>query len=950
MKKLLVLVICCLASVVFVAGGTRGADFHVTTAADFQTALTTAQNNGANDTIYLGEGVYTYGTAFVYVASATEDYALTIQAESGLSRYQVVLDGEGSWPVLRLYTGTDTFTNSHFTVTGITVRNGSYSSYGGGIYINTDGGDITVEDCVLANNITTSRGGGVYAETRGGDILLTGNRFVGNSGEGGAAFIYTPDTATVVDNVILDNSSESNGGGIYSQATHNIVERNLIAGNQAGSGKAGGGLRILPGTSGATSTLVNNVIINNAALVGSGVYISNTDSSQTYVINNTISDNKAPSGQGGGLFVSAPSTGELHVYNNIIWGNTAFLASDIYLSGTFTANGYNNNYDLDPGGMYGSWNTGGGTNIDVNPDFVDPDNGDYRLRSSSPCKDAGHDAAPSIPSTDFEGDTRIIDTHIDIGADEVSIVTVCVTTTPGDLQSVLTAAQISGKGDVIMVQQGVYTGNFTYSSSQGNNITLLGGYTSGCASRVANPANTTLDGSGSGQVLLLSDSAGGDILVDGFTVQNGSVSGVGGGVYALSTSSGAAGDITLRNNIITGSSAATHGGGLYAYSCSNGSGAAGTITLLNNTITGNSAANYGGGIIAVSDSTSGAAGTITLTNNTVTGNSADYGGGVYFYLDGTSGGFINAYNNIVWGNTATTAGGDVYLYKGTGTASAYYNDGHDSAGNDWDYGGPTNIDLDPLFVGDGNYHLRPGSPCINAGTDTAPGLPATDFEGDDRVIGSAPDIGADEFVPKIIVDFDGDGNTDIPWRHKTSGQNAVWLMNGTTWSSTVSLPAVADTNWKIVGDGDFNNDGKTDILWRHKTDGRNAVWLMNGTTWSSTVSLPTVADTNWEMVGAGDFNKDDKVDILWRYKTDGRNAVWLMNETTWSSTVSLPAVADTNWEMVGAGDFNKDDKVDILWRHKTTGKNAIWLMNGTTWNSTVSLPAVADNNWEIVGP
>jgi hypothetical protein len=199
-------------------------------------------------------------------------------------------------------------------------------------------------------------------------------------------------------------------------------------------------------------------------------------------------------------------------------------------------------------------------------------------------------------------------------------------------------------------------------------------------------------------------------------------------------------------------------------------------------------------------------------------------------------------------------------------------------------------------------------------------------------------------------DFNNDGKTDILWRHKTSGQNVVWLMDGTTWSNSVWLPSVTDTNWEIVGVEDFNNDGWVDILWRHKTSGQNAVWLMNGTTWSSTVRLPAVADTDWEIVGAGDFNGDGNPDILWRYKTDGRNSVWLMNGTTWSSTVSLPGVADANWEIVGAGDFNNDGGVDILWRHKTSGQNAVWLMNGTTWSSTVRLPAVTDNNWEIVGP
>ena len=60
-----------------------------------------------------------------------------------------------------------------------------------------------------------------------------------------------------------------------------------------------------------------------------------------------------------------------------------------------------------------------------------------------------------------------------------------------------------------------------------------------------------------------------------------------------------------------------------------------------------------------------------------------------------------------------------------------------------------NISDDPLFVDPDNddFHLSIDSPCIDAGTTDLPKsleLPATDFEGDPRVIGDAPDIGADE--------------------------------------------------------------------------------------------------------------------------------------------------------------------------------------------------------------
>ena len=68
----------------------------------------------------------------------------------------------------------------------------------------------------------------------------------------------------------------------------------------------------------------------------------------------------------------------------------------------------------------------------------------------------------------------------------------CVSTAT-ELQNALTAAQTNGEDDVIKVVQGTYTGNFTYTSDQGNSITLEGGYTAVCASRVVNPVNTLLD-------------------------------------------------------------------------------------------------------------------------------------------------------------------------------------------------------------------------------------------------------------------------------------------------------------------------------------------------------------------------------------------------------------------------------------------------------------------------
>src|SRR5262249_52334400 len=48
-------------------------------------------------------------------------------------------------------------------------------------------------------------------------------------------------------------------------------------------------------------------------------------------------------------------------------------------------------------------------NIDADPLFVDPNNGDYELQVGSPCIDAGHDFAPLGVQTDLAGNRRFAD-------------------------------------------------------------------------------------------------------------------------------------------------------------------------------------------------------------------------------------------------------------------------------------------------------------------------------------------------------------------------------------------------------------------------------------------------------------------------------------------------------------------------------------------------------------
>jgi Ca2+-binding RTX toxin-like protein len=101
------------------------------------------------------------------------------------------------------------------------------------------------------------------------------------------------------------------------------------------------------------------------------------------------------------------------------------------------------------------------------------------------------------------------------------------------------------------------------------------------------------------------------------------------------------------------------------------------------------------------------------------------------------------------------------------------------------------------------------------------------------------------------TDFDQDGQSDLVWRNYVTGQNVIWLMNGTNLSQDFYITPVTDLTWSIAGTGDFNQDGQSDLVWRNGSAGKNAVWLMNGTNISQGIFLNTdVPDANWRIANA----------------------------------------------------------------------------------------------------
>ncbi|HEY7521427.1 MAG TPA: right-handed parallel beta-helix repeat-containing protein [Methylomirabilota bacterium] len=402
-----------LALLVFgLSAGTAAAQTTIRVPADQPTIQAGINVALGGDTVLVAPGTYSERLNFL-------GKAITVASESGPAA--TVIDGARSGTVVTFNSGE----GRSSVLRGFTVTNGG-GFPGGGIAVSN--ASPTIESNLIIGN-SGCDGIGVYVNF--GSPRIAANNISGNARDGcsggvggGGIALVGAGTALIESNIVADNviTGGSGGGLTLFAAGTPVIRNNVIVRNSAGGvspAAEGGGIWMV---NRSDALIVQNLIVGNSAGEGGGVYwLVPSGARGPRLVNNTIADNVATvAGRGAAVLADGFDAGAVLVNNVLVAppGQTALYCDGfndlnppvIQFNDVFTAGG-----DPAYGGICAD-QTGVNGNRAVDPMFVSPANGDYRLQRGSLAVDAGDSTAADVPATDLDGDPRVVDGDSDSAA------------------------------------------------------------------------------------------------------------------------------------------------------------------------------------------------------------------------------------------------------------------------------------------------------------------------------------------------------------------------------------------------------------------------------------------------------------------------------------------------------------------------------------------------------
>jgi parallel beta-helix repeat protein len=305
------------------------------------------------------------------------------------------------------------FDNTALIAHGFTPPNTTYTvnEHGdGGAIVCYQGVDAAITGNLIVGNHAEWYGGGIHCRQWSNALIAENDIIDNNSQLGGGIHITYYSSPHIMDNLVKANTVGGlGGGGIYVYYNSNpLIERNTITQNTSSNG-AGIGVYYT-----SNPTIRDNMIYKNKS--GAGIRV--TGDSIPVITGNTITGNTPSSNYSGGVECTN-SSAVFTITNNIIASNGRY---GIYALSTPPVIKYNDVWG-NGSGNYSSIigdQTGLNGNISTDPCFAAPDVNNYHLDPNSPCVNAGDpNFIPATNETDYDGEQRIFNLRVDMGADEM---------------------------------------------------------------------------------------------------------------------------------------------------------------------------------------------------------------------------------------------------------------------------------------------------------------------------------------------------------------------------------------------------------------------------------------------------------------------------------------------------------------------------------------------------
>ncbi len=600
---------------------------------------------------------------------------------------------------------------------------------------------------------TTGNGGAIFNNTNDSAIVKAGTQFINNEADRGAGiYNYVGATLDVGDNVIFDGNiaTKAAGGAIQNFGTATIGDNLIFENNKAVWG--GGAVYAGSNSNDGHSTVIgNNAIFRNNTLTGNAsyggaIFVENDNKAETAIFqlgnNSTFENNSAM--QGGAVYIKDAVNAEIASGTKFTGNSATALGGAIYNGGNLSVTGeFNNNSSQHGGAIYNE--TGADTIIGTGSMF----------EANTATKGGG-------AIKNYTGATLTVNDDVKFAGN---------TTDAG-------GGAIQNMGNATLGNNLEFNGN----KAAWGGAAIYGGSRAGVASSTiigdnAKFTNNTLSNTGTN-----SDAVGGAIFIEDDEGQNVT--------------------FTLGKDAYFGNNSANQGGAIYlkqgTIAATIGEGA---------TFEQNSATGQGGAIFSRT--------AIELNNATFAGNTAEGQGGA-IYTTMTSVGSLDIYDSKFIGNIANTEGGAIWSGKETNISNTLF-DGNKTTGSI--YGNNSYLTDDEgggaIFVGSSSKTSVTGSTFTNNQSGTVGGAIATrsnakndgsstltisesNFEGNSAIVNGG-----------AIATFIDSTITDTNFTNNTAGSKggAIWANQNLTVNAVDSDIVMAGNKAADGGDIFMNKEG-----------------------------------------------------------------------------------------------------------------------------------------------